>query len=100
VVHSVSYASEAALASVRAAIACEPQTPANFVALVLISPKGNLLGLTRRELEVLGFIIDGRTHQNIGRALFITERTVAAHLEHIRAKLDAPTPLYIPHQLA
>jgi DNA-binding CsgD family transcriptional regulator len=92
------------------AIACPPQRPNHFAALILISPPGDLLGLTRRELEVLGFIIDGRTNQHVARALFITERTVAAHLEHIRAKLDAPTrtvaavrslhlALYIPHQL-
>jgi DNA-binding CsgD family transcriptional regulator len=92
------------------AIACPPQTPNYFVALILISPSGDLLGLTRRELEVLGFIIDGRANQYIAHALFITERTVAAHLEHIRAKLGAPTrtvaavrslhlALYIPHQL-
>nr|BFE70006.1 hypothetical protein GCM10020092_033070 [Actinoplanes digitatis] len=66
--------------------------------------------MTHRELEVLGFVIDGRTNQSIAHALFITERTVAAHMEHIRAKLDAPTrtvaavrslhlALYLPHQL-
>jgi DNA-binding CsgD family transcriptional regulator len=93
------------------AIACPPQVPNYFVALILISPSGDLRGLTRRELEVLGFIIDGQANQYIAHALFITERTVAAHLEHIRAKLDAPTrtvaavrslhlALYVPHQLA
>jgi DNA-binding CsgD family transcriptional regulator len=92
------------------AIACPPQAPDYFVALILISPSGDLLGLTRRELEVLGFIVDGRANQYIAHALFITERTVAAHLEHIRAKLGASTrtvaavrslhlALYIPHQL-
>ena len=92
------------------AIACPPQAPDYFVAVILISPSGDLLGLTRRELEVLGFIIDGQANQYIAHALFITERTVAAHMEHIRAKLDAPTrtvaavrslhlALYVPHQL-
>jgi DNA-binding CsgD family transcriptional regulator len=91
-------------------VACPPQVTDNLVALILISPSGDLLGLTRRELEVLGFIIDGRTNQYIAHVLHITERTVAAHLEHIRAKLDAPTrtvaavrsldlALYIPHEL-
>jgi DNA-binding CsgD family transcriptional regulator len=93
------------------AMACPPQRPDHFAALILISPPGNLLGLTHRELEVLGFVIDGRTNQYIAHAFFITERTVAAHLEHIRAKLGAPTrtvaavrslhlALYVPHQLA
>jgi DNA-binding CsgD family transcriptional regulator len=92
------------------AITCPPQAVNNFIVLILISPPGDLLGLTRRELEVLGSVIDGGTNQEIAHALFITERTVAAHLEHIRAKLDAPTrtvaavrslhlALYIPHQL-
>jgi DNA-binding CsgD family transcriptional regulator len=92
------------------AIACPPQAPNYFVALILVSPPGDLLGLTRRELEVLGFIIDGRANLYIAHALYITERTVAAHLEHIRAKLDAPTrtvaavrslhlALYIPQHL-
>ena len=93
------------------AIACPPQAPDYFVALVLISPPGDLHRLTHRELEVLGFIIEGRANQYIARALFITERTVAAHMEHIRVKLDAPTrtiaavrslhlALYVPRQLA
>jgi DNA-binding CsgD family transcriptional regulator len=93
------------------AIACPPQAPNYFVALILISPSGDLRGLTRRELEVLGFIIEGQANQYIAHTLFITGRTVAAHLEHIRAKLDAPTrtvaavrslqlALYVPHQLA
>jgi len=93
------------------AIACAPRAPNYFVALILISPSGDLRGLTRRELEVLEFIIDGQANQYIAHTLFITERTVAAHLEHIRAKLDAPTrtvaavrslqlALYVPHKLA
>ena len=93
------------------AIACPPQVPNYFVALILVSPAGDLHGLTHRELEVLGFIIDGQANQFIAHSLFITERTVAAHMEHIRAKLNAPTrtvaavralhlALYVPHRLA
>jgi DNA-binding CsgD family transcriptional regulator len=93
------------------AIACRPQVPNHFVALILISPSGDLRGLTHRELEVLGFLIDGQANQYIARTLFIPERTVAAHMEHIRVKLDAPSrtvaavrslhlALYVPHQLA
>jgi len=92
------------------AIACPPQVPNYFVAIILVSPSGDLRGLTHRELEVLGFLIDGQANQRIAHALFITERTVAAHLEHIREKLEAPTrtvaavrslhlALYIPRQL-
>jgi DNA-binding CsgD family transcriptional regulator len=92
------------------ALACRPQAPNYFTSLVVISPPGDLHGLTPRELEVLGLVIDGRSNQYIASRLFITQRTVAAHLEHILAKLDAPTrtvaavrslnqALYIPHRL-
>jgi DNA-binding CsgD family transcriptional regulator len=91
-------------------LACPPRAPYDLVALVLISPAGDLRGLTPRELEILGLVIDGCVNQSIAERLFITERTVAAHLEHIRAKLHAPTrtaaavkalrhALYVPHPL-
>jgi DNA-binding CsgD family transcriptional regulator len=92
-------------------IACHPRPPSYLTTLVVLSRAGDLHGLTRRELEVLGFLIDGWANQRIASRLFITERTVAAHLEHIRSKLDAPSrtvaavrslheALYIPQQLA
>ncbi|WP_433305158.1 LuxR C-terminal-related transcriptional regulator [Actinoplanes sp. CA-030573] len=92
-------------------IAC-PRVPSSpFAELVVLSPPGDLHGLTRRELEVLGWVIDGATNRQIASTLSITERTVAAHLEHIRSKLGAPTRtaaavrsldqgLYIPPRLA
>jgi DNA-binding NarL/FixJ family response regulator len=51
----------------------------------------DLRGLTPRELEVLGLLIDGCSNQQIARALVVAPRTVAAHLEHILVKLGAPT---------
>lgn len=92
-------------------IACPPVPSSPFVELVIASPPGDLHGLTRRELEVLGLVIDGATNRQIASTLFITQRTAAAHLEHIRVKLDAPTrtaaavrsldhALYLPPQLA
>ncbi|MCU1675815.1 MAG: transcriptional regulator, LuxR family [Frankiales bacterium] len=59
--------------------------------IVLLSPAGDLRGLTPRELEVLGRLIDGCANQEIARALVVAPRTVAAHLEHIRVKLGAPS---------
>jgi DNA-binding CsgD family transcriptional regulator len=68
-----------------------PRPPQYLVAAVLISPAGNTNGLTARELEVLGLLVEGWPNQRIAPALFITERTVASHVEHIVAKLAVPS---------
>jgi DNA-binding CsgD family transcriptional regulator len=65
--------------------------PTSPTGMVLLSPAGDLHGLTPRELEVLGLLIDGRSNHEIARALVVAPRTVAAHVEHILVKLDAPT---------
>jgi len=44
-------------------------------------------GLTRRELEVLGWLATGRTNKAIAKALSISEKTVARHVANIYAKL-------------
>jgi DNA-binding CsgD family transcriptional regulator len=59
--------------------------------VVLISPHGELHGLTPRELEVLGLIVEGWPNSRIAADLFVTRRTVNAHVEHILTKLDAGT---------
>jgi len=59
--------------------------------MVLLSPAGDLRGLTHRELEVLGLLIEGCANQEIARALVVSPRTVATHLEHILVKLEAPS---------
>ncbi|MDZ7732934.1 MAG: LuxR C-terminal-related transcriptional regulator [Acidimicrobiia bacterium] len=45
-------------------------------------------GLTRREVEVLGAVADGRTNAGIAAALGISERTVERHVSNIFVKLD------------
>jgi DNA-binding CsgD family transcriptional regulator len=47
------------------------------------------LGLTPREFEVLSLVAAGRTNRQIGKALFITEKTASVHVSHILAKLGA-----------
>jgi DNA-binding CsgD family transcriptional regulator len=59
--------------------------------IALLSPAPRLRGLTHRELEVLGHVIEGCSNMEIARALVVSPRTVAAHLEHVLAKLDAPS---------
>jgi len=52
---------------------------------------GNPLAeLTPREREVLALIAQGRTDRGIGEALFVTRKTVEAHVRSIFRKLDLP----------
>jgi DNA-binding NarL/FixJ family response regulator len=44
-------------------------------------------GLTKRELDVLRLVADGRTNQEIARSLGISVKTVEKHLEGVYAKL-------------
>ncbi|MGY1618847.1 response regulator transcription factor [Geodermatophilus sp. SYSU D00691] len=79
---------------VRVTVLASPgQGPASLLGAVVLSPAPvtDLRALTPRELEVLGLLIEGCSNQQIARALVVAPRTVAAHLEHILAKLDAPT---------
>ena len=45
--------------------------------------------LTERELEVLAVAADGLTNKEIGRRLFISDRTVGLHLAHAMERLGA-----------
>lgn len=49
------------------------------------------LGLSRREAEVLCWIMQGKTNSVIGTILGITERTVEKHMERIFHKLSVET---------
>jgi DNA-binding CsgD family transcriptional regulator len=70
-------------------LACPPEPPHQVMAIVLLSPPGDVRGLTRRELEILGLLVDGWSNGQVAAALVIAERTVATHVEHILAKLTA-----------
>jgi DNA-binding NarL/FixJ family response regulator len=47
-------------------------------------------GLTRREMEVLSLVAEGKTNQQVARELFISTETVRTHVSSILAKLDTP----------
>jgi DNA-binding CsgD family transcriptional regulator len=77
---------------VRVTVLASPaQAPLGVLGAVVLAPATDLRGLTPRELQVLGLVIEGWSNRQIAVALIVTPRTVATHLEHILAKLDAPT---------
>jgi DNA-binding CsgD family transcriptional regulator len=92
-------------------LACPPQPLHDPVGLVLVSPGGELEGLTGRELEVLGLIIEGRPIPRIAAELGLAERTAAAHVEHVLEKLGVQSRtlaavralrrgLYVPREIS
>jgi len=72
-------------------LAAPDDAPTALSGVVLLSPASDLRGLTPRELEVLGLVVEGRSNQEVAKALVVSPRTVAAHVEHVLVKLDAPT---------
>jgi DNA-binding CsgD family transcriptional regulator len=46
-----------------------------------------LLGLTRREAEVLAWVAQGKTNAEVAKILAMSSRTVQKHMEPVMAKL-------------
>jgi DNA-binding CsgD family transcriptional regulator len=55
------------------------------------STRRNLLGLTRREAEILELLSDGLRNAVIARRLFVSTKTVEHHVSAILAKLGVPS---------
>jgi DNA-binding NarL/FixJ family response regulator len=55
---------------------------------VLLSIKNDYDGLTDREMDILRLVGKGLTNKEIGRNLYISDRTVQAHLSNIFSKLN------------
>lgn len=68
------------------AAASVAQSPSPASALASASGP-DTFGLSRRELEVLALIAQGRTNREIGDRLFISQKTVGVHVGNILAKL-------------
>ena len=64
----------------------EPGLVADFVSPSR-QPAKHDFGLSKREIEVLALIAEGRSNPEIGRRLFITRKTVAVHVSNILTKL-------------
>ncbi|HEV2742175.1 MAG TPA: response regulator transcription factor, partial [Rubrobacter sp.] len=54
-----------------------------------VAPRPPAEPLTRREVEVLGLVAQGRSNPEIARELVIAGPTVKTHVEHIISKLGA-----------
>jgi DNA-binding CsgD family transcriptional regulator len=72
-------------------LAAPGDVPPGLTAMALLSPATDRHGLTPRELEVLGLLVEGCSNREIARTLVVAPRTVAAHLEHVLVKLGART---------
>ena len=71
---------------------CEPAWFAPTVAPEIAPPQGlrrGALGLTPRQLDVLGYICQGMSNKIIARALGMRETTVKAHVMQIMRRLNA-----------
>ena len=66
--------------------ALDPQV----VATLIGAPRAGLDGLSPRETEVLGLMAEGRTNAGIAKRLWLTEKTVEAHVRSILMKLGLP----------
>ena len=53
----------------------------------------NLSDLTARELEVLSLMMAGYTNRAIASEMFVSEKTVEFHLDHIYRKIGVGTRL-------
>jgi DNA-binding CsgD family transcriptional regulator len=75
----------------RMTVLAAPDAPDFVLGTLVVTPSADCQGLSPRELEVLGLLVDGLTNQGIAGRLSISLRTVAAHVEHILHKLEVPT---------
>jgi DNA-binding CsgD family transcriptional regulator len=59
--------------------------------VLLLTHSNSALGLTRREIEVLGWVAAGKTNAETAELLSIAPGTVKKHLDHIYEKLRVGT---------
>lgn len=55
----------------------------------------SLSDLTPRELEILQRVIEGKTNKAIAREIFISEKTVEFHLDHLYNKVGVRSRIMV-----
>jgi DNA-binding CsgD family transcriptional regulator len=60
---------------------------------VTLPARRTLAGLTPRELEVLGLLVEGRSNRQIAERLFISGKTASVHVTNLLAKLGVHSRL-------
>lgn len=75
----------------RMTVLAATDAPDFVMGTLLVTPHAECRGLTARELEVLGLVVEGCSNRQIACRLSVAPRTVATHVEHILHKLDVPT---------
>lgn len=81
----------ALLAAARGEIVLPPSLATRALAALArgeVRPQRNLETLTERERDVLTLLAQGMTNKDIAQSLFLSVRTVEAHLRHIYGKLN------------
>jgi DNA-binding CsgD family transcriptional regulator len=59
-----------------------------FIANSVLSEDTQSIKLTKREIEVLTLVIEGKSSKEVADQLFVSKRTVDFHLANIYEKLD------------
>ena len=74
-------------------LAARARIPVATVAAHGQRPAAVLPGLTPRELDILDYVVAGRTYGEIARALVISEKTVSSHISNLLRKTGAANRL-------